>query len=143
MSFFRGRDGQDNKKPKSADDNKPANDDAPRKPAARFGKDQLRAQFNKAVKGLRSLTFRDLTGTTGQTLRDLRKPKEIGLLLVAIVVPGGMMGWGAYRLKKFKSGQDAFGNKPANENQPQSPQQKKPAPKPPRKKGHKPKPPGK
>lgn len=77
--------------------------------------------FGDGVRGLRSLTLEDLRGTAGETLKDLRKPKEVGLLIVAIIVPGGMFGWGAYRLQKFKSA------KPANDNLP-PPDSRKPAP---------------
>lgn len=140
MFFFRGRDGHKNKNQQGQNDQKPSNDDAPAKPDPKSSKNTLRSKFNAAVKGLRTLTLRDLSGTTGQTLRDLRQPKEIGLLVVAMIVPGGMFGWGAYRLKKFKSGQNATDHKPANENLPAP--QKDAAAKTPVKKGKKPKPPG-
>ena len=116
MFNFRNRDTKNDKQPKPANQNLPADPNAQKPQApqnnARKG---LSAKFNAAVKGIRSLSFGDLMGTTGQTVRDLRQPKEIGILLVALVVPGGMFGWSAYRLKKFKDGQPP---KPANENLP-------------------------
>ncbi len=121
MFNFRNRDNNNDKQPKPANENAPADPnakkpDAPKNPPRK----KLSAKFNDAVKGMRSLTLRDLVGTGGQTIKDLRQPKEIGLLLVAIIVPGGMVGWSAYRLQKFKSG-----DKPANENLP--PPAQKPA----------------
>lgn len=90
-------------------------------------KRSLRQSFGDAVRGLRSLTMKDLRGAAGETLKDLRRPKEVGILIVAIIVPGGMFGWGAYRLQRFKS------RKPANENLPPPEDQKPPGPKQPRK----------
>lgn len=142
MFNFRNRNTNNGKQPKPANENLPADPNAQKPEAPKNdGRKKLGAKFNAAVKGVRSLSLRDLTGTTGQTIRDLRQPKEIGLLLVALVVPGGMFGWSAYRLKRFKDGQNGD-IKPANENLPPSAQkpalpapkvdQKPKAPKPPK-----------
>jgi hypothetical protein len=92
----------------------------------------LREAFAASLRGLRRLTLKDLRGAAGQTFRDLRKPREVGLLVVAIIVPGGMFGWGAYRLQKFKSRKP-----PANQNAPAADRQK-PPPRKPGKNGPKP-----
>lgn len=125
MKFFRwGQNNQPPHQPPAGNDNKDAagktpatGADAPKhknkKPKAqkqKGDKPRLRDSFGKAVRGARNLKLSDLTGTAGSTLRDLRQPREIGLLIVAIIVPGGMMGWSAYRFKKFKEAQ------PANQN---------------------------
>lgn len=130
MFNFRNRDNQNNKPAKPANENLPADPNAQKPETPKNdGRKKLSAKFNAAVKGVRSLSLRDLTGTTGQTIRELRQPKEIGLLLVALVVPGGMFGWSAYRLKRFKDGQNSD-IKPANENLPPSAQKPAlPAPK--------------
>lgn len=39
---------------------------------------------------------------TRHTLTDLKQPKEAGGLIVAIIVPGGMFGWFAYRIDKYR-----------------------------------------
>jgi hypothetical protein len=86
-------------------------------------KRSLMQAFGDSVRGLRSLSMDDLRGTAGETLKDLRKPKEISILIIAIIVPGGMFGWVGYRLHKFRS------QKPANDNPP-APDSQKPAPPP-------------
>lgn len=105
--------------PSAGNDNKP--------PEGKKPKRSLTQSFGDAIRGLRSLTMKDLRGAAGETLKDLRRPKEVGILIVAIIVPGGMFGWGAYRLQRFKS------RKPANENLPPPEDQKPPGPKQPRK----------
>ncbi|MBI1215075.1 MAG: hypothetical protein GC185_04555 [Alphaproteobacteria bacterium] len=74
-------------------------------------------------------------GIFRHTLSDLRSPKEILLLLGSSVVPGGWVGYGAYRIAKYK-----MGKKPANDDNPPPEGNKPDAQKAP-KKGKKPKPP--
>jgi hypothetical protein len=105
----------DNKEHAPQGDNK---DNTP--PDGKKPKRSLRQAFGDAVRDMRSMTRQDLRNAAGETLKDLRKPKEVGILIVAIIVPGGMFGWCAYRLQKFRS------RKPANENLP--PEGQKPAP---------------
>jgi len=45
---------------------------------------------------------KELKGVLADTLKDLRKPKEIGILLVSSFVPGGWIGYAAYRIAKYK-----------------------------------------
>lgn len=103
MEFFR--------KKKSAPESKPAaagandNPPVPRPEASSGASGGLRHKFNAAVRGMRSLTLRDLSGTAIATIKDLRKPREMGLLVVALIVPGGTVSWCVYRLQKFKSAQ--------------------------------------
>lgn len=129
MSFFRKN--NKNNQPPSNDALPPAaNDDVPptgakpennkkpnKKPSDKepsgkkpYGKKPLKQKFNDAMRGLRALSLRDIGGTAAHTVRDLRQPKEIGILIVAIIVPGGMFGWSAYRLQKFKTKDAANGN---------------------------------
>lgn len=130
MFFWRKKNKNDKDAPPAADnDNPPAADQPPPKPTpapadvpqGKKPKRSLMQAFGDGIRGLRNLTMDDLRGTAGETLKDLRKPKEVGILIVAIIVPGGMFGWGAYRLQKFK------GRKPANDNLP-APDSQKPAP---------------
>lgn len=53
---------------------------------------------------------KDLKGIFWHTLKDLRKPREIGILLASSFVPGGWIGWFAYRVAKYQF------NKAANDN---------------------------
>lgn len=138
MKFFRwGQNNQTPQQPPAGNDNKDAagktpavgadapqhKNKKPKTPKQKTGKPNLRDSFGKAVRGARNLKFSDVLGTAGSSLRDLRQPKEMGLLIVAIVVPGGMVGWSAYRFKKFKESQ------PANQNALPAPQTEvKPAP---------------
>lgn len=104
MFFFRNNKNKNNPQPKADNDNagpkdapKQDKNNKPERP-----KKSLRQNFDDAVRGMRGITLRDLGGTAAHTVRDLRKPKEIGILVVAMIVPGGMFGWSAYRLKQFK-----------------------------------------
>lgn len=126
MPFFRKNNKNNQPPSKDAPHNKnalppAANDDVPpagakpdnnKKPSAEkpSGKKPLKQKFNDTVRGLRALSLRDIGGTAAHTVRDLRQPKEIGILIVAIIVPGGMFGWSAYRLQKFKTKDAANGN---------------------------------
>ncbi|MDP2205450.1 MAG: hypothetical protein Q8K65_04020 [Alphaproteobacteria bacterium] len=124
MFFWRKKNKNDKDVPPPADNDNPPPADQPPPNTAPEGKKPKRSlmqAFGDSVRGLRSLTMDDLRGTAVDTLQDLRKPKEVGILIVAIIVPGGMFGWGAYRLQKFK------GQKPANDNLP-APDSRKPAP---------------
>lgn len=48
------------------------------------------------------LSKKELRGVLKDTLKDLRKPKEIGILLVSSFVPGGWIGYAGYRIAKYK-----------------------------------------
>lgn len=65
-------------------------------------KETLADKFRRAAGQLRRLTLKDLGKMTRQTLSDLKQPKEAGGLIVAIIVPGGMFGWFAYRIDKYR-----------------------------------------
>lgn len=54
---------------------------------------------------------KDLKGIFWHTLKDLRKPREIGILLASSFVPGGWIGWFAYRVAKYQ-----FNKAAANDN---------------------------
>jgi len=55
---------------------------------------------------------KELKGVFADTLKDLRKPKEIGIFIVSSFVPGGWIGYAAYRIAKYK-----YKHKPANDNE--------------------------
>lgn len=78
-------------------------------------KERLNLVFNGVSK-------KELKGVFADTLKDLRKPKEIGIFIVSSVVPGGWIGYAAYRIAKYK-----YKHKPANDNVDQD--DVKPAPK--------------
>ncbi|HYD19649.1 MAG TPA: hypothetical protein VEF76_14340 [Patescibacteria group bacterium] len=79
-----------------------ADEPNPKKP--KFGQ-RIKALFN-------GLSRRELRGVIGNTLKDLRKPKELGILLVSSVVPGGWIGYAGYRIAKYKLAHQP----PANDN---------------------------
>ena len=75
---------------------------------------------------------REAFGVIKETAKDLRKGKEIAILAGSSVIPGGWIGYGAYRVAKYRAMKKA-----ANDNTP--PQDAQPAPKKP-KRGKKPNP---
>ncbi|MCC7038463.1 MAG: hypothetical protein IT560_14335 [Alphaproteobacteria bacterium] len=58
-------------------------------------KQSLKTVFN-------GLTRKELRGVLKDTFKDLRKPKEIGVLLLSSFVPGGWIGYAGYRIAKYK-----------------------------------------
>jgi len=78
-------------------------------------KEKLNLVFNGVSK-------KELKGVCADTLKDLRKPKEIGIFIVSSIVPGGWIGYAAYRIAKYK-----FKHKPANDNAAQETANPKPA----------------
>ena len=59
----------------------------------------LRDEFNRVFKGL---SWKEARAVGLDTLKDLRKLKEIFVLAVAAVVPGGWLGYPLYRLRKYR-----------------------------------------
>ncbi len=105
MPFWKKR---KNDTPKPANDMPDKKSDLPKQ-----GKPTLAARFGRAMKSIKKhVNMREIKKVGGHTLTDLRKPKEIGVLVVAIVVPGGMFGWFAYRVQKYRLQSPANDNKP-------------------------------
>lgn len=46
---------------------------------------------------------REAFGVIRETAKDLRKGKEIAILAGSSVIPGGWIGYGAYRIAKYRS----------------------------------------
>lgn len=67
-------------------------------------KEKLNLVFNGVSK-------KELKAVFADTLKDLRKPKEIGIFIVSSVLPGGWIGYAAYRIAKYK-----YKHQPANDN---------------------------
>lgn len=80
-------------------------------------KEKLHLVFNGVSK-------KELKGVFADTLQDLKKPKEIGIFIVSSIVPGGWVGYAAYRIAKYK-----FKHPPANDNKAEEAANPKPAPK--------------
>lgn len=84
----------------------------------------LKEKFNAARKGLK---WKDLKGIGWETLKDLRRSKEMFALVASSFVPGGWVGYAVYRVVKYRNGQP-----PANDNteqkKPKPPQKKPPSP---------------
>jgi len=62
----------------------------------------------KGLKGVAAGKLRQAFGLAKHTAGDLKKPKEIGLLLTAVIVPGGFVGYAAYRLKEYRNRKPAI-----------------------------------
>lgn len=76
---------------------------------------RLKTAFN-------GVSRKDLKGAFMETARDLRQPKEIGIFLVSSILPGGWIGYAAYRITKYK-----LKHAPANDNAPAESPAEKPA----------------
>lgn len=110
---------------------KNSHDDRPKK-------ETLSEKFRRAANQIRRLTLKDLGKMTRHTLSDLRQPAEAGGLVVAILIPGGMFGWFAYRIDKYRRQQAVNDNHAPGPDAPPKPQQNRQTEKP---KGKKPRPP--
>lgn len=66
-------------------------------------KQRLKLVFN-------NVSRKDLKGIFWHTLKDLRKPREIGILLASSFVPGGWIAWFAYRVAKYQFNKAAIAN---------------------------------
>src|SRR5262245_4795193 len=63
------------------------------------------------------------------TLKDLRKPQEIGLLVGCSFIPGGWIGYGVYRVAKYRHKKAANDNDQQPKAEPKmEPKQKGPKP---------------
>ncbi len=78
-------------------------------------KKTLRERFNEALPDVSKEEWREIII---DTLQDLREPREIALLLGGAVIPGGFIGYAAWRVQKRRD------KKAANDNSP--PPSKKP-----------------
>lgn len=93
-----------NKKPNSGNNKDKNKDGAPKK-------ETLSEKFHRIGGNIRrKINFAEMGKITRHTLGDLKKPKEATGLAIAIIVPGGMFGWFAYRIQKYRM------QKPANDN---------------------------
>ena len=59
----------------------------------------LKQRIKNAFNGV---SRKDVPGVLKHTLQDLSKLKEIALLVASSFVPGGWIGYGAYRVAKYK-----------------------------------------
>jgi hypothetical protein len=66
---------------------------------------------------------RDWINVAKDTLKDLRRPQEIALLVGCSFVPGGWIGYGIYRIAKYRHKKAANDNpeQPRPENKPKPP----------------------
>lgn len=78
-------------------------------------KQRLKSAFN-------SVSRKELKAVFWDTAKDLKRPREIGILIVSSIVPGGWIGWAAYRFAKYRRKQKA-----ANDNPPPAQDAKPPA----------------
>mgnify|MGYP001282625219 FL=1 len=87
---------------KNKNDKKDPQPEKPSKKSPEKPKESLSQKFRRTTEHLRGLRLKDIGPMTRHTLSDLKKPKEAGGLVVAIIVPGGMFGWFAYRIDKYR-----------------------------------------
>jgi hypothetical protein len=74
----------------------------------------LKKEFNETF---RNLTWKEARKIAGDTLKDLKRPKEIFTLVAAVaLLPGGLVIYPAYRIRKYRGK-----NKPANDDKPPQP----------------------
>lgn len=91
-------------------------------------KTTLRERFNTVRQEIRSLTWKDTKGALRLTFNDLFKNKgrgkEFGLMLLStIIIPGGTIGYGFYRLHAWRKQQAVNDNsKPLSNTLPRPPQ---------------------
>lgn len=74
---------------------------------------------------------REAFGVIKHTAKDLRKGKEIAILAGSSVIPGGWIGYGAYRIAKYRSmknGEAANDNIPPEDHLPKKRKPKPPKP---------------
>jgi hypothetical protein len=77
---------------------------------------RLRTAFNGVSRKEMAAVFKD-------TLKDLKKPKEIGMIIAGGFVPGGWIAYGVYRIAKYRHKKAANENKPPENNQDAKPPQ--------------------
>lgn len=88
-------------------------------------KKSLRDKFNESFPDVSKDEWK---GIIRDTIKDLGDPKEIALLLGGVVVPGGFIGYGAWRILKYREKKAANDNPPPPP-APEGPSHKKSAPK--------------
>lgn len=96
------------------------NPTGPEKPDDKNRKPNWRQKLSAAFNGV---SRKDAGRILASTLRDLRKPKEIGILALSSFLPGGWVGYAAYRVTKYK-----LQKPPANDDTPKPPPGKNPKP---------------
>jgi hypothetical protein len=78
----------------------------------------LRERWNDALGGL---SREDVYEITRDTLDDLRRPKEVFALVASSFIPGGWIGYGAYRVHKYRKKKAANDNKSPKKPGPDAP----------------------
>ena len=84
--------------------------------------------FRRLKDAFNGISRKDWIPIAKDTLKDLKRPQEIGLLVGCTFLPGGWIGYGVYRIAKYRL------KKAANDN-PETPEIKpdpKAGPKPPK-----------
>jgi hypothetical protein len=85
--------------------------------------DKKKPSFFRRVKdAFNGVSRKDFLNIAKDTLKDLKKPQEIALLVGCSFLPGGWIGYGIYRITKYKM------KKPANDNPEKPEQNAKPKP---------------
>lgn len=70
------------------------------------------------------VSMKEIAGVFKDTVRDLKNPKEIGILITGSFIPGGWVGYGIYRIQLYRK------KKTANDNTPKEKKKSPPNPTP-------------
>ena len=85
----------------------------------------LREKFNAIFKGLK---WKDVGGIGKETLKDMKRPKEIFAFVASSVIPGGWFAYAFYRVAKYRKGQNPSNDNTEPKNPPEPPKNKPPSP---------------
>jgi len=99
----------DDKKPKAEKPVPTTNDNQP--------KPTLRQRCRNAFQ---NVSRRDVVGVVKHTAKDLKSLKEISMLATATFIPGGWVGYGAYRINQYRKKMNDELAKGDNDNMPQA-----------------------
>jgi hypothetical protein len=92
--------------------------------------------FRRLKDAFNGVSVKDLGNVFKDTIKDLRRPQEIALLAGCTLLPGGWIGYGVYRITKYKmkkadnDNAPEPGKKPEQKPEPKSKKKPPKAPKP-------------
>jgi len=76
------------------------------KKISKFNKSSLglASKFNKFV---RRVKLKDIYATAVQTVKDMKSPKEIGVFISALIIPGGLPAYFTFKLTKYMQNKES------------------------------------
>jgi hypothetical protein len=84
--------------------------------------------FRRLKDAFNGISRKDWMPIAKETLKDLKRPQEIGLLVGCTFLPGGWIGYGVYRIAKYRLKKASNDNQenPGKEAKPKPPKPPKP-----------------